>query len=105
MVCGASRPLDTHFDILLESVVILPPHGIQLETHRGFLNDWSIHSTKRFIPSARLLDVVINEGIKGWNVLYYLVVVKIDTAQISSLEVAYEVCCTFILKSILLYFF
>jgi len=34
---------------------------------------------------------VINEGIKGWNVLYYLAAVKSDTLQCSSLEVAYQV--------------
>ena len=74
-----------------ESVVILPPHGIQLETHRGFSSQWSFFNTKRFIPSASLADVVINEGISGWNVLYYLAAVKFDHAQGSSLEVAFEV--------------
>lgn len=79
--------------------MILPPHGIQLETHRGFSNQWS---SKRFIPSARLADVVINEGIKGWNVFYYLVAVEMDASRDSSLEVAYEVSffCTF--KTVLL---
>ena len=81
----------------LESIVILPPHGIQLETHRGVSNQWSIYSSKRFIPSARLADVVINEGLKGWNVFYYLVAVEMDASRHSSLEVAYEVSlfCTF----------
>jgi phosphatidylinositol glycan class H protein len=88
--------------ILLESIVILPPHGIQLETHRGFSNQWSIHSSKRFIPSARLADVVINEGIKGWNVLYYLVAVEMDASRDSSLEVAYEVSSFCTLKTVFL---
>lgn len=74
-----------------ESVIILPPHGIQLETHRGFLKGWPLQTTRRFIPSSVVSGIVINEGLRGWNVLFYLVVVKSEPLNGSSLEVAYQV--------------
>ncbi|KAF8969986.1 hypothetical protein BDZ97DRAFT_1606983, partial [Flammula alnicola] len=74
-----------------ESVILLPPHGIQLETYRGFPNMRPFFASKRFISSTSLQDIVINEGLKGWNVLYYLVAIKRNNPQGSVLEVAYEV--------------
>lgn len=52
-----------------------------------------LFSNKRFISAINLQDVVINEGLKGWNVLYYLVAVH-SHHEGSVLQVAYEVIFT-----------
>ncbi len=75
----------------LESVILLPPHGIQLESHRGIVGTRPLFSKRRFIPATSIQDVIINEGLRGWNVLYYLVVVKHTNESNCALEVAYEV--------------
>ena len=83
--------LCTLADRALESVVILPPHGIQLETHRGFTKRWPLVITRRFVPASILSGVVINEGLSGWNVLYHLVAVKSSPTAGTSLELAFQV--------------
>ena len=75
----------------LESVVILGPHGIQLETHRGFLTRLPWLSNRRFIASTHLHGVYINEGLRGWNVRFYLVAIKHTALTGSTFEVAYQV--------------
>lgn len=50
-----------------------------------------LFSKRRFIPATSLQDIVINEGLRGWNVLYYLVVVRHANGKKCALEVAYEV--------------
>jgi phosphatidylinositol N-acetylglucosaminyltransferase subunit H len=74
-----------------ESVVVIPPHGVQLETHRG-LPSWPLMSSRRFIPMISLHDFVINEGLHRWNVRFYLAAIKLSGEEVS-LQVAYEVCC------------
>ncbi|KJA27535.1 hypothetical protein HYPSUDRAFT_131216, partial [Hypholoma sublateritium FD-334 SS-4] len=74
-----------------ESVILLPPHGIQLESHRGIAGMRPLFSKRRFIPATSLRDAVINEGLRGWNVLYYLVIVRRTNGKNCALEVAYEV--------------
>jgi len=54
--------------VLWESVIVLPSKDLQLETHRG---------------------VIINEGLYGWNVRYYLAVLK-KVGKTQSLHVLYE---------------
>jgi len=73
-----------------ESVLVIPPHGIQLETHRG-LPSLPLAASRRFIPTAVLQDFVINEGLRGWDVRYYLVAIKRSSRDDYTLEVAYEV--------------
>ena len=73
-----------------ESVLAIPYLGIQLETHRG-LPDIPLFVSKRFIPSAYLRDFVINEGLRRWNVRYYLAAVEESPSSGIALEVAYEV--------------
>ena len=75
----------------LESVIILGPHGIQLETHRGFLTRLPWLTNRRFIASTHLHSVYINEGLRGWNVRFYLVAIKRTALSGSTLEVAYQV--------------
>ncbi|KAK3320834.1 GPI-GlcNAc transferase complex, PIG-H component-domain-containing protein [Cercophora scortea] len=50
-----------------ESVLVLRGLGIQTSSSRG--------SNTRFIPTAKIQDVLINEAFKGFEVRYYLVVV------------------------------
>jgi hypothetical protein len=76
----------------LESVVILEPYGIQLETHRGFLTRLPWLTNRQFIASTHLHGVCINEGLKGWNVRFYLVIIR--RAALTGavrFEVAYQV--------------
>ena len=75
----------------LESVVILGPHGIQLETHRGFLTRLPWLTNRRFIASTHLHGVYISEGLRGWNVRFYLVAIKRTALTGSTFEVAYQV--------------
>lgn len=74
----------------IECVVIIPSHGIQLETHQG-LKSRSLISSRRFIPFASLHNVVVNEGLYRWNVRYYLVAIRRVGAHGHRLEVAFEV--------------
>lgn len=78
-----------------ESVQIIAFYGIQLETARGiripFFPPVSLMSRKRFIALPYIRDIVINEGLWGWNVRYYLCVIK-DTQKDLTLEVVFEVC-------------
>jgi len=75
--------------VLFESVVVIPLQGIQLETHRG-LPPFILSSTRRFIPFKALQDVAINEGLRRWDVRYYLVVIKERGPKDFALDVAYE---------------
>lgn len=75
----------------LESVIILEPHGIQLETHRGFLTRLPWLTNRRFIESTHLHGIYINEGLRGWNVRFYLVAIKRTALTGSTFEVAYQV--------------
>ncbi|KAI9510226.1 GPI-GlcNAc transferase complex, PIG-H component-domain-containing protein, partial [Russula earlei] len=74
--------------VLWESVLVLPPYGIQLETHRG-LPSLPLFVSRRFIPLTEVQDVLINEGLRRWDVRYYLAVLYSSRGQ-QCLEVAYE---------------
>lgn len=76
---------------LAESVIIIAPHGIQLETHRGFPPASVLSASRRFIPMSTLQDFVINEGLHGWNVRYYLTAIERKNPNDFALQVAYEV--------------
>ncbi|KAI0709438.1 hypothetical protein C8Q76DRAFT_799443 [Earliella scabrosa] len=72
-----------------ESVVILPSLGVQLETHRGFAGR-SLSVSRKFVPWSSLEDFLINEGLRGWNVRYYLVAMNRTPQGALQLEVAFE---------------
>lgn len=74
-----------------EAVLVIPPHGIQLETRRGFPK-WPIFISRRFIPLTALQDVIINEGLWGWNIRHYLAMVKENSGTAYSLDVVFKVC-------------
>ncbi|KAI0327170.1 hypothetical protein GY45DRAFT_1309203 [Cubamyces sp. BRFM 1775] len=75
--------------LLWESVVIIPSLGLQLETHRGFAGI-SLSASQRFVPWSSLEDFLINEGIRGWNIRYYLVVISRTQQAALKLDVAFE---------------
>jgi phosphatidylinositol glycan class H protein len=78
------------YRVSAESVLVIPPHGIQLETHRG-LPSIPLTASRRFIPTVALQDFIINEGLRGWDVRYYLVAIKRFNHDNYTLEIAYEV--------------
>ena len=68
---------------------MLPSKDVQLEVHRG-LGSRPIFVERRVIPASTISAVIINEGLYGWNVRYYLAVLtRVDETQ--SLHVLYEV--------------
>jgi len=74
--------------VLWESVIVLPSKDLQLETHRGPLGR-SMFVERRVIPASVISGVIINEGLYGWNVRYYLAVLK-KVGKTQSLHVLYE---------------
>ncbi|KAF9457229.1 hypothetical protein BDZ94DRAFT_1273770 [Collybia nuda] len=75
--------------VLSESLIILPPHGIQLETRRGLLT-MCLSTTRRFIPLVKLHDMIINEGLNGWDICHYLVAIRHTNKDRFSISVAFE---------------
>lgn len=73
-----------------ESVLVLPPYGVQLETHRG-LPSLPLFVSRKFIPLTEVQDVLINEGLRRWDVRYYLAVLYTPRQAEKRLAVAYEV--------------
>ena len=72
-----------------ETVIVLPSKDLQLEVHRG-LPGLPMFVERRVILASAISAVIINEGLYGWNVRYYLAVLtKVDETQ--SLYVLYEV--------------
>ncbi|KAI0831489.1 hypothetical protein BC628DRAFT_1510889 [Trametes gibbosa] len=75
--------------IVWESVVVLPSLGIQLETHRGPAG-YPLFATRKFIPWSTLEDFLINEGIRGWDIRYYLMAMNRTPQSTLKLDVAFE---------------
>jgi phosphatidylinositol glycan class H protein len=48
-------------------------------------------TTHRFIPLSNLNDMIINEGLKGWDVRYYLAVIKHVGGGGFAINIAFEV--------------
>jgi hypothetical protein len=84
----ARAPSDFHG---AESVLVFPPHGIQLETHRGYPLLKPLFVSRRFIHASHLEDFIINEGLRRWNVRYYLAVVHRGSTDMIAMDVAFEV--------------
>lgn len=68
---------------------MLPPHGVQLETHRGPFGP--LFASRKFIPSEHIHDIIINEALWRWNVRYYLAIVIEAPGRPHELAVAFEV--------------
>ncbi|KAI9145596.1 GPI-GlcNAc transferase complex, PIG-H component-domain-containing protein [Paraphysoderma sedebokerense] len=53
-----------------ESLLLLPPLGLQITTHYHFNRTKS-----KFITTDRIMEIIINEGIKLWEIRFYLAVI------------------------------
>ncbi|KIP08186.1 hypothetical protein PHLGIDRAFT_390456 [Phlebiopsis gigantea 11061_1 CR5-6] len=76
-------------NVLWESVIVIHSFGIQYETHRG-LPGIPLLMSRHFIPLTCLQDFVINEGLHGWNVRYYLAALEQSPHGTISLHVPFE---------------
>ncbi|EAU88604.2 hypothetical protein CC1G_04310 [Coprinopsis cinerea okayama7 len=74
--------------IVHESLVVIPCHGIQIETHRGFLTK-VLSSSREFIPFSVFEDLIINEALYGWNVRYYIAVLTQSSTGAPILRVGF----------------
>ncbi|KAI0876555.1 GPI-GlcNAc transferase complex, PIG-H component-domain-containing protein [Hypoxylon argillaceum] len=72
--CGAALWALTRRLHAEESLLVLRGLGIQTRSSRGSILP-SAASTTRFIPTAKIRDVLINEAFLGFEVRHYLVVV------------------------------
>ena len=75
------------FDLVtIESILAFPSIGIQLETHRGLSifghSVLSIGVSRDFLPIPAVSDIIINEGLCGWNVCRYLAVLSAGESQL-----------------------
>ena len=71
-------------------MILIPSFGLQFETHKG-LPGIPLFTTRHFIPFVYLQDFVINEGLRGWNIRYYLAAIEKPKEGGISIHVAYEV--------------
>jgi len=72
-------------------VLVFPTHGIQLETHRGYPLLKPFFVSRRFVHASLLEDFIINEGLRRWNVRYYLAAVHRSSADAFAIDVPFEV--------------
>ncbi|TDL27385.1 hypothetical protein BD410DRAFT_714188 [Rickenella mellea] len=74
---------------LTESVIAVYPHGVQFETQRG-LPMLPLFASKKFIPMKDIQDIIINEGLRRWDVKFYLALLVHPLDGESQLHIAYE---------------
>jgi hypothetical protein len=83
-----AKSTNNRYSLFAESVTVLPSKDLQLEVHRG-LAGYPMYVERRMIPASQISAVIINEGLCGWNVRYYLAILtKINETQ--SMHVLYE---------------
>ena len=70
--------------------MVLHSLGLQLETQTG-LYSVPLYTSRRFIPLATLQDFIINEGLRGWSVRYYLAVITESQNGDITIDVPFEV--------------
>ncbi|KAG1756519.1 uncharacterized protein EDB91DRAFT_1325549 [Suillus paluster] len=76
--------------VIHESVLVFPAFGIQLETHRGYPLLKPLFVSRRFIHASLLEDFIINEGLRRWNVRYYLAAVHRSSTDTIAIDVVFE---------------
>jgi len=78
--------------IYTEEVVAIRGLGLQLTTTKGFKwplplpiaqPSWTypLSAVTTFVPLSSIGDVIINEGVYGWGVIYYLAIVTWASGQ------------------------
>ncbi|KAI6162574.1 hypothetical protein EDD17DRAFT_1478108, partial [Pisolithus thermaeus] len=76
--------------VLCKSVLDFPTLGIQLETHCGHPSLGLLFVSRRFIHVSHLEDFVIHEGLRRWNVHYFLAAIKRSNNGSIMFHVAFE---------------
>ncbi|EGN95382.1 hypothetical protein SERLA73DRAFT_186323 [Serpula lacrymans var. lacrymans S7.3] len=77
--------------VLYESVMLFPPHGVQIESHRGFPSLEPFFVSRNFIPLDTLEDFVIHEGLRRFNVRFFIAALKRSgSSNELSIHVAFE---------------
>jgi len=77
--------------VLYESVMLFPPHGIQIESYRGFPSLEPFFVSRNFIPLDALEDFVIHEGLHRFNVRFFIAALKrSESSNELSIHVAFE---------------
>ncbi|KAI6131920.1 hypothetical protein EV401DRAFT_1849978, partial [Pisolithus croceorrhizus] len=84
------RKYPTAFFDPTESVLDFPTLGIQLETHCGHPSLGLLFVSRRFIHVSHLEDFVIHEGLRRWNVHYFLAAIKRSNNGSIMFHVAFE---------------
>lgn len=83
-----------------ESILAIAGLGLQLSTTRGIVLSIPTRSaplriplstSRLFLPLNSISDVVINEGIYGWTIIYYLVIIQDDGNGPVKLRVGFPV--------------
>ncbi|KAL5631173.1 hypothetical protein ACGC1H_006869 [Rhizoctonia solani] len=73
-------------EVQYESILALPSIGLQLETHRGLSlfghHVLSTGESREFLPISAVSDVIIHEGLCGWNVRRYLAVLSAGESRL-----------------------
>ncbi|KAI6103608.1 hypothetical protein F5141DRAFT_216969 [Pisolithus sp. B1] len=69
---------------------VFPTLGIQLETHYGHPSLGPLFVSRRFIYVSRLEDFVIHEGLRRWDVRYFLAAIKRSNNGSILFHVAFE---------------
>ncbi|KAG8953685.1 hypothetical protein FRC04_001889 [Tulasnella sp. 424] len=82
----------TH-SLIWQSITAIPGLGVQLETHYGLphtplSSPISLGCSRRFIPLASIMDIVMNEGLSGWGFRYYLAVIYKEGSNGEQVKVA-----------------
>ncbi|KAL1735197.1 hypothetical protein EV714DRAFT_201124 [Schizophyllum commune] len=89
VVCVGALLWTKATQVLSESLIVIAPHGIQLETCRGFPS-MVLQRSRRFVPASALDTVIINEALWRWNVRYYLALLPTSDQGKPTLHVAFE---------------
>ena len=104
---------------MIESMVVVKGLGVQLSTTRGIstalpsvfhtvhssnqedrkgekdggrsATRFAISTSNLFIPLDSISDIVINEGIYGWRIIYYLVIIQTQGKEEVKLRIAFPV--------------
>lgn len=61
-------------------------------TLRKSATRFPLSTSNLFIPLESISDIVINEGIYGWRVIYYIVIIQTQGKEEVKLRIAFSVC-------------
>lgn len=81
-----------------ESILAVRGLGLQLSTTRGFVctlprgqpRSVALSTSRQFVPLSSISDVVVNEGVWRWQIIYYLVIIRNEGLE-AKLEIGFRV--------------